>query len=380
MKKLLTAAICGVLLCSGCQKPNHEENHQAPKREKAVSNQHTQHATNKGKTVKTDVTKDITKNGKKVEKKEPPFTLPDVVAKVNGKEIKKEEVMEKLTLLEKRFSQLRKYHISNKDRKQFAKNILQTIVRQELIRSYIAEKKIAVDDQEVNKMFEQRKSFFKKPGDFEAYLKRSGLTEQELKKSLKYSLLTQKLFEEYVFKEIKIDEAAIKAYFEKNSKKYVQEEQVKASHILVKVPAKATEKEKAEKRKKIEAILAKVKKGEDFEKLAKENSECPSSSRGGDLGFFGAHRMVKPFSEAAFALKDGAVSDVVETQFGYHIIKRTAHKAAKKLGLNDEISNFRGKKLVKDQIKETLEQGQKRQKAKDFYEQLKKQYHVELFI
>ena len=98
-------------------------------------------------------------------------------------------------------------------------------------------------------------------------------------------------------------------------------EQVKASHILVKVDAGADEAKKAEARKKIQEIQQKVKAGGDFEALATENSDCPSKAKGGDLGFFERGQMVKPFEEAAFALKPGEVSGIVETQFGYHIIK-----------------------------------------------------------
>ncbi len=86
---------------------------------------------------------------------------------------------------------------------------------------------------------------------------------------------------------------------------------IRASHILVDKHPKALE------------ILEDLKKGADFGKLAKEYSKCPSRKNGGDLGFFGKGQMVKEFEEAAFALKPGEISDIVKTQFGYHLIKRT---------------------------------------------------------
>lgn len=88
--------------------------------------------------------------------------------------------------------------------------------------------------------------------------------------------------------------------------------QVKASHILVKTLTEA------------QAIHNKISAGENFEELAKSNSTCPSGRNGGDLGAFGKGMMVKPFEDAAFSLDVGSLSDPVQTQFGFHIIKRTA--------------------------------------------------------
>ncbi len=115
------------------------------------------------------------------------------------------------------------------------------------------------------------------------------------------------------------DEDVLKNY-EKNRAEYDIPEKRRARHILIKTD-NVTPGQKAEKRKIIEDLLAKVKKGEDFAALAKEYSEDNSAKKGGDLGLFSRGRMVKPFEEAAFALEVGGVSDVVETSFGFHIIK-----------------------------------------------------------
>lgn len=90
--------------------------------------------------------------------------------------------------------------------------------------------------------------------------------------------------------------------------------QVKASHILVKTESEARK------------ILGELKKGANFAKLAKQFSECPSKKKGGDLGWFGRGKMVREFEKAAFSLKKGEISDIVKTQFGYHIIKLTDTK------------------------------------------------------
>ncbi|MBA7673463.1 Peptidyl-prolyl cis-trans isomerase C [subsurface metagenome] len=87
---------------------------------------------------------------------------------------------------------------------------------------------------------------------------------------------------------------------------------IRASHILVDKQSQALK------------VLEELKSGRDFKELARKHSTCPSGKRGGDLGFFGRSQMVKEFEKAAFALNVGAVSEPVKTQFGYHIIKKTA--------------------------------------------------------
>ncbi len=104
-------------------------------------------------------------------------------------------------------------------------------------------------------------------------------------------------------------------------------EQVRASHILVKVAPQATREEKDAAREKIKEILEQAKAGKDFAALAKAYSECPSGEKGGDLGYFGRNEMVQPFEDVAFTLPVGVVSDVVETRFGYHLIKVTDKKS-----------------------------------------------------
>jgi peptidyl-prolyl cis-trans isomerase D len=111
--------------------------------------------------------------------------------------------------------------------------------------------------------------------------------------------------------------------------RYWEPEQVQARHILVKVPATGGEAAKAEARKKAEDLLAKVKAGGDFAALAEKNSDDKATaSKGGDLGFLARGRMAPEFEAAAFALEPGQVSEVVETPFGFHVIKLEEHRDA----------------------------------------------------
>ncbi len=124
---------------------------------------------------------------------------------------------------------------------------------------------------------------------------------------------------------VKVDDAEVKKFYEENAAKFQGNEQRRASHILVGFGVNATPAQKQEAKAKAEALLATIKKNpKSFEELAIKNSQDPgSATKGGDLGSFGRGAMVKPFEDAAFSMKVNQVSDLVESEFGYHIIKVT---------------------------------------------------------
>lgn len=167
------------------------------------------------------------------------------------------------------------------------------------------EKDAVAADGEAQAYFEKNKASFKLPTMIKAaYI------------SIPFKDLLQKA---------KISEAEIKEYYEKNINEFQTQKQISASHILVKPASGAsdTEKAKEDARKKAEDILSSLaKKGEDFASLAKKYSDDKASgSKGGSLGHFKQGEMVKPFEDAAFSLKKGEISSILETEFGYHIIK-----------------------------------------------------------
>jgi len=151
-------------------------------------------------------------------------------------------------------------------------------------------------------------------------------------------------------------EPQMEKYYQQHINEFRQEKQVHASHILVKDKATA------------DKLEAQLKKGADFATLAKENSTCPSASQGGDLGFFTRKRMVKEFSDAAFALKPGQISAPVKTKFGYHIIKVTEVKQASAKPFAE----------VKAAIRNKLIQEEKGRVFEEYVNSLKKKIKFEL--
>lgn len=159
----------------------------------------------------------------------------------------------------------------------------------------------------------------------------------------------------------------IKTYFQEHQDDFKTDEQVKASHVLVKLDEEATLEEEAKAKEKIDNILAQIRAGADFAEMAKKHSECSSGAKGGDLGFFGQGQMIKEFEAVAFALSEGEVSEPVKTKFGYHIIRLEEKKPGKYEEL-EEVREEVIEKMVMEEEKGVAEAGTE---AKRIYEELK---------
>lgn len=144
--------------------------------------------------------------------------------------------------------------------------------------------------------------------------------------------------------QISISDAEVKAWYEGHKDRYQQPEERRASHILVMANADAPATDKAKAKSKAEEILKEVQKSPaKFADLAKQNSQDPGSAeKGGDLGFFGRGMMVKPFEETVFKQKEGEISGLVQSEFGYHIIKLTGIKAGKQQSLEEARPEIEG--------------------------------------
>jgi peptidyl-prolyl cis-trans isomerase C len=149
---------------------------------------------------------------------------------------------------------------------------------------------------------------------------KSLVIEEQLSMIVNNFLATEYISKEVV-KDVTVTDKEMEQYYEINKDKFSVPVQIHARHILIKAASSATDEEKKKAKAKAEEILEKLKKGGDFAKLAEEYSEDPSKAKGGDLGYFARNKMVKTFEDAAFALKPGEISGIVETPFGYHIIK-----------------------------------------------------------
>lgn len=167
----------------------------------------------------------------------------------------------------------------------------------------------------------------------------------DIKEQLEYTMddfISKEYLNRVVAKDINVSDEDVRQYYEANKEKFKTPEQVRVRHILVHVSSKASDEDKKKAKEKIMVLRERVIKGEDFAKLASEYSDDPGTKKkGGDTDYFARGKMVKPFEAAAFSLKPGEISDIVETKFGYHIIKVEDHKGARTMGLEEVKSAIR---------------------------------------
>jgi parvulin-like peptidyl-prolyl isomerase len=264
--------------------------------------------------------------------------IPDpnkVIATINNEKILRKD----LDLILDRF----KDHVNPSALESMEQQITEQLVGQSLLRQFVTEKNLTVNeeivDKEIAKMRENiKKNPATKDKTLEDFLKYQGSNIDELRTAIRMSAA----IEQYAYRSI--DDKKLEDYFIKNISDF-NSETVTASHILIDTQDMKPQDEFDKAMAKIVAIKKEIDNGADFPECAKKYSDCPTGKSGGDLGSFPRHGvMVEEFANAAFAAEVGKVSDPVKTQFGYHLIKVTAHSPPKDVSFGD----------VKDKVRETL--------------------------
>lgn len=247
--------------------------------------------------------------------------------------------------------------------------VLSQLVDRELLYQESLKYPVEDRDKQVDEQLAEIAARFPSPEVFQKALSQDGLDELTLRDLIGRQVLVRHYVETEIAPDLTVSDEEVEQFYKENEDKFTEPEQVKASHILIRVDPNASVEDKKAAREKAEALRERAVGGEDFAELAKENSEDPGSAqRGGDLGFFTRERMVTPFADAAFALDEGKISEVVETQFGYHVIEVTDHKDAQKKELKD----------VKDQIAQYLTARALDQAVQEKVSELKKGAEIEV--
>ena len=290
------------------------------------------------------------------------------IAVVNGAVITQEDLDTELSIAQQQFS--------NQDQpnaEQLAdikKNLLDGLIARKVLYQESEKKGIEVDDATIDERLANMKKQFPKEDDFKGMLEKMHLTEEALKPYLREGMAIQKLIEQKVVNNLKISDKDTKDYYDGHMDLFKQPGKIQASHILVKVEPGVDESVKAEALKKIKKIQKELRENGDFAELAKKYSDCPSSAKGGDLGYFARGQMVKPFEEVAFSLKKGEISGITETNFGYHLIKAGDRKP-------EVIADY---KDVKEKLVQYLQQMKTGEKVKKYIEGLKENSKIERFL
>ncbi len=219
---------------------------------------------------------------------------------------------------------------------------------------------LAVTPAEVDVELKKFQDEMQTPERYKAALADAKMNETEFRRELQRSALVQKILDKHL--KVDVTPAEIEAFYKENAEEFERPEMVRASHILIKIGP-----DKEASRKRAEAVLARVKKGEDFAAVAKEVSEDPQTKdKGGDLGFF--PERPGALAQTAWQMKPGDISEIIESPYGQHILKLIERREAGTVPLKD----------VSDEIKDSIEDD-KRQDLEDAYiDNLKKGAKIEI--
>lgn len=207
--------------------------------------------------------------------------------------------------------------------------VLNVMIGQQLLWHAAQADKVVIDDEALDQAFQKYVAGFEDESMFTLKIRQAGLTEEIFRDNLKKRLSAENWLQSFVLKEVIVSDEEIDSFYEENKSRFFQPEQVKASHILIQVPADAGDDEDAQARKQVNELKSRLDAGADFAELAREHSQDAAAPRGGDLGYFQKGQMVPPFEQAAFSLEPGEVSEPIRTAFGYHLIKLADRKTAR---------------------------------------------------
>ncbi len=284
-----------------------------------------------------------------------------VVAIVNGYEITKAELDRQVGLLMPRSF----FHstVTPEKLKEVEKDALKELEKKHLLLQYAKKRGYKVSDSVVEREEKKIREAFGSKENFEAGLKRANLTYEIFKKELRNDLLMQKLYDKEIKSEL--SEEDLKEYYEKNRYKFKRPEKIKVRIIYVRNdPTDPKGREKALKR--AEEALKKIKEGEEFADVASKYSNAMSRIKGGDMGFVHKGMLDEPIEKAAFSLKKGEVSEIIETPKGFYIVKLEDISPAIQLSFDE----------VKDRLKKELKAKNEKQNLDRIIDSMRKNAEI----
>ena len=258
----------------------------------------------------------------------PDSLFPALVARVNGKPILGRDLdrrvkVELATIGNPSWANLRDDY-----RQELVSKHLGPLIATELLYQKAAAAGMKAAETDVQAELSKIAKTYANDAEMNVALAKQGMTRADLLKEIEKNLIVNKFIQENATKKVTVTPAELSDYYSKHTEDFRHPDIVRTSEIAIMVKDGAPDAEDQAAKKKAEALLARAKKGEDFAKLAKENSMDSSAAQGGDIGWVASGDSAPEYEQAAFALAVGGVSDVVRTADGYYIIKVTGKKKA----------------------------------------------------
>jgi peptidyl-prolyl cis-trans isomerase C len=295
-----------------------------------------------------------------------PTELPAIIARVNGEEIGRAEFEQTVHNVQLRAGR----PVPAEQRDQVFRGVLDDMIAMRLLKQEVLRRQLTATEAELAAAVKQLRQQFASEAAFSQALKAQKMTLDQLRDETRTQLLVSKMLDKEIGPQVAVKPADVSAFYEKNPERFQQPEAVHASHVLITVPQGADAATKATARAKAEDVLKQARAGADFAKLARTYSNDASAPRGGDLGFFPKGQMAPTFEAAAFALAPNQISDVVETPFGFHVIKVLEKRTAQSVPFGQ----------AAPQIEQYLRQEQQQAKTRAFVQQLRAKGNVQVFI
>jgi parvulin-like peptidyl-prolyl isomerase len=298
----------------------------------------------------------------------PNALFPAVVARVNGKAILGRDLEELVrrelsTIGNPEWKNLREDY-----RGQLILNFLTTLINSKLLYQKAIASGIKATDAEVQAEFQKIAKSFKSDAEMNIALAEQNTDRAMLEKGLNETLTMQKYVDEAINKKVTVAPEELAKYYTAHPDEFHHPDIVRSSHILIPIAGDTPDMD-AKAKERAEALIARIKKGEDFAKVARENSVDASASQGGDIGFAAKEALAPEYADAAFSLPIGGIK-LVKTQYGYHIIKVTEKK-------KEGVSTL---EEMKPQLTEFLKSEKSQAELEKLVTQLRDQAKIEILI
>jgi peptidyl-prolyl cis-trans isomerase C len=296
-----------------------------------------------------------------------PEKLPDVLARVNGETVTRKELEDYVSNLEGQAGG----PIPSDQRDRIYRGVIDQLVGYKLLLQEATARKVVVPEADVEARIAEVKKQFPSEDVFMQTLIDRKMTVEQIKADARRDISIAKLIEAEIAPRVAVKPGQAEDFYKNNPDQFKQPERVRASHILISAGEKADATAKAQAKSRAEQILKDIRAGKDFATLARQHSQDPGSAvNGGDLGFFPQGQMVGPFNDAAFSLKPGATSDLVETEFGYHIIRVAEKQPARTVPLEE----------VRPRLEEYLKHRNSETETESFVKSLREKSTVQILV
>jgi peptidyl-prolyl cis-trans isomerase SurA len=246
---------------------------------------------------------------------------------------------------------------------------LHRLIDRKLQEEEAAQRGITVADADLERALEDIKTRnrFTSDAALASALAAEGMTMEQYKQQLRSELLVAKLVNREVRSTVVVAPEEVKRYYEQHTEEFTLPERVKLRQIFIAAPA-GNEEAHASKRAKAQGVLDELKRGADFDQMARRYSDGPEAGEGGELGWFTPGSLMAPLDRAAFALQDGQISDLIETPQGWHILKAEAHEGHRQQSFDQ----------VKDQVHERLLDQRTQQRYEEWFWDLRRDAYVDI--